>query len=349
MRNSNWDAVRLKLTDPFPAPTTFGRLRLWFDESKSAMALAILIVTLGAATLLAIAFIQLKLTPPDQGKPGNPEVKVEQVVLGGGSGLPSDLDEMPDTTQDTTVAASDPLRPVSDVEQVDSLQPTGSIPAPNIRPGTNATAREAAGRASQKLATAISELTRPQIAGYVGLSGLFKVDPSVESVVYVLDKSGSMGGTPLNRVKAELVHGIRALKEEQKFGVIFYDNLAWPTMAGQAQVVTAQMQSGSFSLMPATDTNKKNAENWLQQILGGGGTNPVPAMMMAIGPKPELIMLLSDGEFYPAAVTQITQENQRVRGSSGRIDCVGLGERVQTLQDVAAQNGGRYYAARLQP
>jgi hypothetical protein len=349
MRNSNWDAARCKLEEPFPSPTRFGRPQWWFDESRSALMLAVVISAAIVTLILAIALLRLRMMPADQGKPGNPEVTVEQVMLGGATGIPSDLDDLPDTTQNTMIAQRDAQRPVADIKQVDTPQVSGNLPTPNARQMTSSAVRKQVGLASQELATALDKLTRPQIAGFQGLSGLFKVDPSVKSIVYVLDKSSSMGGLPISSVKAELIHGIRALKEDQKFGVIFFDFSAWPTMAGQGQVVTAQLQVGGFALMQATRENQQNAERWIQSIGAGGGTNPVPAMAMAIHVKPEMIMLLSDGEFAPSAVDIITQQNQKERGASGRIDCVGLAENIVTLQEIAKQNAGRYYAARIGP
>ena len=54
--------------------------------------------------------------------------------------------------------------------------------------------------------------------------------------------------------------------------------------------------------------------------------------------------MLSDGEFDPYAVDQITQMNQNLR-KPARIDCVGLMEQVLVLQEIARQNKGVYYQA----
>jgi hypothetical protein len=67
-------------------------------------------------------------------------------------------------------------------------------------------------------------------------------------------------------------------------------------------------------------------------------------MHAAILQEPERIVLLSDGEFDPYAVDQITQMNQNLR-KPARIDCVGLMEQVLVLQEIARQNKGVYYQA----
>jgi hypothetical protein len=97
-------------------------------------------------------------------------------------------------------------------------------------------------------------------------------------------------------------------------------------------------------MVPANDANKQRAKAWLSNPPGGGGTNPVPAMHAAILQEPERIVLLSDGEFDPYAVDQITQMNQNLR-KPARIDCVGLMEQVLVLQEIARQNKGVYYQA----
>ena len=64
--------------------------------------------------------------------------------------------------------------------------------------------------------------------------------------------------------------------------------------------------------------------------------------MMALGQDPEKIVLLSDGEFSPTYVRDITRAN---RGRAS-IDCFGFGETIRTLVDIANQNNGRYITAR---
>ena len=82
----------------------------------------------------------------------------------------------------------------------------------------------------------------------------------------------------------------------------------------------------------------------LSQPPGGGGTNPMAPMSVAIDYRPERIVLLSDGEFDPTCSATITMMNKQY-GKSARIDCVGLMENVLVLRDIAALNSGTYYQA----
>jgi len=99
-----------------------------------------------------------------------------------------------------------------------------------------------------------------------------------------------------------------------------------------------------MGLLLANEKNKQAIYDWLDNAPGGGGTNPLPAMITAIQQKPERIILLSDGEFDPTSVFAITQANQSNK-QPARIDCVGLMEEVETLKEIARSNKGTYYQA----
>ena len=45
------------------------------------------------------------------------------------------------------------------------------------------------------------------------------------------------------------------------------------------------------------DENKKKANDWLNQILAGGSTDPIPGIVLAFRQRPRLIYLLTDGDF----------------------------------------------------
>ena len=152
------------------------------------------------------------------------------------------------------------------------------------------------------------------------------------STVYVIDVSGSMQDpTKLPRVMNALIRGIDDLRGNQKFCVFLFD-------------FGYYFEPSMQQMVPANDANKQRAKAWLSNPPGGGGTNPVPAMHAAILQEPERIVLLSDGEFDPYAVDQITQMNKNLR-KPARIDCVGLMEQVLVLQEIARQNKGVYYQA----
>jgi len=152
------------------------------------------------------------------------------------------------------------------------------------------------------------------------------------STVFVIDVSGSMrGSNSIPRVMSALNRAIDQLSENQTFCVLLFDEGYY----------TAPFANG---LIPGLKGNKQKIKRWLSQPPGGGGTDPMAAMSVAIGYKPERIVLLSDGEFDPTYSRIITAMNQQ-NGKSARIDCVGLMEDVFVLRDIADLNNGIYYQA----
>ena len=156
--------------------------------------------------------------------------------------------------------------------------------------------------------------------------------PSAKSTVFVVDVSGSMQNPDrLPRVLASMTRAIELLKPNQKFAIILFDDRAYAF-------------PNQLALLAASSKNKQEASAWLNITKGGGGTNPVPGMDIAIGLAPERIVLLSDGEFDPNCIELIRNAN-RQNQHPAKIDCVGLDEEVETLKEIAKQNRGIYYQA----
>lgn len=154
-----------------------------------------------------------------------------------------------------------------------------------------------------------------------------------ESIVFVIDRSGSMSGDHrLARVIVALNETIDRLKPEQEFLLVFFSD-------------SYELHPSLKQLVSATDINKQLIKKWASGIAVGGGTMPVDAMLYAIEQNPGRIVLLSDGEFNPLDVALITQFNRK-RTKPIRIDGIGLDESVQTLQELAKSNQGIYYSAK---
>ena len=165
-----------------------------------------------------------------------------------------------------------------------------------------------------------------------GLNPFIGTGTPAASTVYVIDVSGSMQAADrLPRVLSTLKRAVDLLKPEQKFTVILFDQGFYTDPIGNG-------------LQPANNRNKQVIYDWLDSAPGGGGTNPLPAMIAAIQQKPERIVLLSDGEFDPTSTYSITQAN-RFNAKPARIDCVGLMEEVETLKEIARSNKGIYFQA----
>jgi hypothetical protein len=145
--------------------------------------------------------------------------------------------------------------------------------------------------------------------------------------IYVVDCSGSMiDEDRLARAKEELRRSVKALREPQRFKVIFYNDEPLP-MPGDLP-------------RPADLTSKGQLLAWLRLIEPDGGTDPRSAMALALALRPDAVFLLSDGEFPDGAAEAIRARNPR----KVPVHCVDLGSggSGEQLKRIAAESGGKY-------
>jgi len=148
--------------------------------------------------------------------------------------------------------------------------------------------------------------------------------------IYVIDGSGSMiDENRFPRATIELRRSVAALRAPQKFEVIFYDEEATPMPGGP---------------MPrSVDFQSRNLlRSWLELMEPAGGTDPRPALRLALGMRPDAIFLLSDGAFPDRSVEEIAQMNRW----KIPIHCVDLsgGLAGDQLRRIAQSSGGQYAA-----
>ncbi len=168
-------------------------------------------------------------------------------------------------------------------------------------------------------------------------------EPEADSIVFVVDRSCSMGwgsssieipgiphATPWQAAQYELARAVDNLDGEAEFCVVLF-NHSFITWRSELQV--------------ASEGNKASAISWVNSQYATGGTTYVSPVNWAInivgGGPPEVVMFLSDGapnEGY-SAVAAITAAN----GGKAVINTVAFGvagAALQIMQDIAAQNGG---------
>jgi Mg-chelatase subunit ChlD len=334
--NSRQETLNESLRDPFPPPRRWS-VRVWWDESAAS-----LLATFAAALLcLVIAYLWQRVVPPPA-KVGEESLSVMPITLGSGTELGP-----PDSSSGSGGGGGGAAAPVQGTETADSqdtARDLGTIEQQDLRANAKLAAADpgAAYQASPerlaRMRAIIDELERSgqkiQELGRGSLAGIFKIDPHIKSVVFVMDRSSSMGwGQALERVKAELAYGLQEMNPDQSFGVVFFDH-------------TEETMEPNFRLLSATKDNVERTKKWMETVHPRGGTMPADAMKMAINTGPQLVVLLSDGEFDPFSVSEITQHNQNRRDQKCRIDCVGLSDAIVTLSDIAKQNGGSYRMAR---
>ncbi len=171
------------------------------------------------------------------------------------------------------------------------------------------------------------------IGGFEGLGdggrGFFgTVETEIaHKIVYVVDRSGSMTDS-IDYVKFELRRSIGELGEDTAFHVIFYSS------GPAVEMPTRRLVNG-------TDRNKQLAFEFVDGIIPQGETDPSKALERAFAVGPELIYLLTDGEFDKAIIGLVKRLNV---GNKVTVHTIGFlyqsGEKV--LKEIAEQNDGNY-------
>ncbi len=154
------------------------------------------------------------------------------------------------------------------------------------------------------------------------------------SVIYVCDCSGSML-TRFDELRQEVVAGVKGLTAEQSFNVIFMG-------MNQAKALNDDR------LIPVTAEAKAKAENWVEGLSPRGQTEPITAMDIAFRQHPDVIFLLTDGDFNDneLVVKWIGEHNKDLRI---RINTVAMitspsENPEKVLTKIADDNGGTYQA-----
>ncbi|MEX2171734.1 MAG: VWA domain-containing protein [Pirellulales bacterium] len=143
--------------------------------------------------------------------------------------------------------------------------------------------------------------------------------------VYVVDKSSSMSGEPFEKARDELLRSIKQLNANQSFFIIFYDTDPYP--------------QPTKTLQRARRPSIVRINKWIAEITPNGGTDPMPAIQIALSLKPDAVYVLSDGEFDTSAVTATVLLNAQERIV---IHTVAIQNDAVTLRQIAKQNGGVY-------
>lgn len=164
--------------------------------------------------------------------------------------------------------------------------------------------------------------------------------------VYLVDSSNSMRN--FNEARAELLRSVDALQPDQRFYVVFYDQ-------NPTHMRIAAADEDDASSMLATPENKLALRRWAMTIRQEKGKSPVETLRFAFGLEPDVIFLLSDGEFSAETEEVIREINQRENlfGESQlatiihtiRYPGYSPGEATKAeaqMRRIASENGGQY-------
>jgi hypothetical protein len=162
-----------------------------------------------------------------------------------------------------------------------------------------------------------------------------KARKGAESIVFIIDASTTMGqiGNRFERALTELRSSIEKLTAGHRFNIIFFSDQA---LKWQERMTVASPE------------NKRSALEFVESMreFKGSGTLPVPPMKEAMNDNPEVIFLLTDGDFLSddsAELLALSKEKKI------RVYPIGFGEKVNEplLQKLADQSGGLYTPAKM--
>jgi hypothetical protein len=158
----------------------------------------------------------------------------------------------------------------------------------------------------------------------------FAVDASI---AFVCDASGSMM-EKMEALKKELSKTVEALHPFQKFSITFFQNDK-PTVIDK-------------DLILAKPENKRKAEAFIADVSTNGSIDPIPGLDIAFHQRPQLVYLLTDGDFpnNDAVVQEIHKLDPDRRVKVNTIAFTDSSDHdmdyIKLLQQLAKDSGGTF-------
>ncbi|QDV63454.1 vWA domain-containing protein [Crateriforma conspicua] len=245
--------------------------------------------------LLILGWMTLQATRPK-----------DQIAM---TGSPSDPNPEP-TIETLSIETNEPEVQPEDPSTTDvqyELSPVGEVYAASFSPDPSdapVAVTPAARSLSQSSGTAMSlaggdSMEKIEFCGIKGGGNHF---------VYLVDSSGSMGDA-FASARLELLRSIAALRADQRFYVVFFD-------AESDYMRLSDANRDEPRSVLATPENKEKLRQWAMRIKIDKGRAPYDALRFALGLKPDVIFLLSDGEF-PQGIVELLDEENRVENLFG--------------------------------
>ncbi len=159
-----------------------------------------------------------------------------------------------------------------------------------------------------------------------------RADVIGRDIVFVIDRSGSMQGEPLNQTRRALTHVLSRLNRDDRFNIISFDDEA---------------RSLFKRLAPVTEQTLEQAEQAVAALESGGGTNIRDALGLALeelkqkrGDRPRAIIFLTDGQGNNPPGVVLSHVRQA--GANVRLYSFGAGNGVNRpfLERLARDNRG---------
>ncbi|EGF25805.1 hypothetical protein [Rhodopirellula baltica] len=159
--------------------------------------------------------------------------------------------------------------------------------------------------------------------------------------VYLVDSSGSMGDA-FTSARSALLQSIDMLTEKQRFYVVFFDaECDYMQLSGSSEPESRSAY--------ATANNKQQLRNWAMRVSMDRGKAPYEPLRFALGLKPDVIFLLSDGEF-PQGIEDLLSEENRSTNLFGDTDPISIVHTISyhsregesRMRRIAEKNFGQY-------
>jgi hypothetical protein len=194
--------------------------------------------------------------------------------------------------------------------------------------------RLAQGEPARGAGSASGELGSQANGASNAVTSFFAIATRGLRIVYVIDRSSSMGETgALAVAKGELHASLDRLAPQARFQVIAYNRSSEPLRI-----------NGQSGLLPATPDNKRQATWLMDNVHAEGGTEHLLALQRALQLQPDVLFFLTDAD-------ALTEEQVRIvtRLNQGRtvIHAIEMGASHSTdtltpLQILSRDNRGTY-------
>ena len=169
-------------------------------------------------------------------------------------------------------------------------------------------------------------------------TSLFGVVGEGYKFVYVFDRSGSMGGSgrnALRAVKAELLASLDNLDTIHQFQIIFYND----------RPVIFNPSGAPGRLAFANEQNKQRARRFIATMVADGGTRHMDALELATKMQPDVIFFLTDADEPVLSRRDLDKVQRRAAGITIHAIEFGTGPKPpgkSFLEVLAAENAGQY-------
>lgn len=172
--------------------------------------------------------------------------------------------------------------------------------------------------------------------GGIGPKGpVFGDGGNARFISFVCDASGSML-VKMPALKLELSKVVHNLKPIQSFGVIFFQESA------------SDLKYLDTVLLPANPENKRKFDKFMSEVVTKGQTDPIPGIELAFRQHPQLIYLLTDGDFPDnnAVLAKIRELDKDKKVKINTIAFIDKSDKdvafKQLLQTIAKETGGTF-------